>query len=406
MATRSRVPTSVWLSNLPRMVFTAPREMLSAAGLQFAKETFQLRRPRGAKDGRPDKLRQISLRITDVCNLRCHTCGQWGDNGYLIGQTMKDLRQRELPLETYERLVDEVKDAKCAPLWYIWGGEPMMYPKLFDLLQKITDKKMAVTMVTNGTGIAAKAEQVMDTCKVLWLSLDGPDAETHNASRPGAVSTADNFASVSSALETLHEEKKRKRKVFPLTMPITVVNRYNIEQLPQIYELSSKRADGHIFYLSWWIDEQAAQNHTRDFEQRFGFEPWTHLGWQGDWMEFDYERLHEQLEKIRAMGRKKGNCPVMIFPDLQSPEMLREYYTDHTQTFGYRQCVSIYMCMEINSNGDVSLCRDYHDYVIGNISQDSFSEIWEGEVARKFRSSISNDGLMPVCHRCCGLMGF
>ena len=43
------------------------------------------------------------------------------------------------------------------------------------------------------------------------------------------------------------------------------------------------------------------------------------------------------------------------------------YYKDHTETFGYNQCVSIYTTLEIDSNGDVSLCRNYHDYVISNV---------------------------------------
>ena len=46
------------------------------------------------------------------------------------------------------------------------------------------------------------------------------------------------------------------------------------------------------------------------------------------------------------------------------------YYKDHTETFGYNQCVSIYTTLEIDINGDVSLCRNYHDYVISNVQKD------------------------------------
>jgi radical SAM protein with 4Fe4S-binding SPASM domain len=95
----------------------------------------------------------------------------------------------------------------------------------------------------------------------------------------------------------------------------------------------------------------------------------------------------------------------MIWPPLQTGEEVRTYYTDHTATFGYDQCVSIFMTMEINSNGDVSLCRDYNDYVIGNILESPVKDIWLGDKASKFRASIASDGLMPVCRRCCGLMG-
>ena len=39
------------------------------------------------------------------------------------------------------------------------------------------------------------------------------------------------------------------------------------------------------------------------------------------------------------------------------------------------------MTLEINSNGDVSLCRDYHDYVIGNIQKDRVVDMWNNAVA-------------------------
>jgi radical SAM protein with 4Fe4S-binding SPASM domain len=324
----------------------------------------------------------------------------------LLGKSIKELRQRELPLEVYSNFVDQVRAAGFSPLWYIWGGEPMMYPGLFDLLRKIGSYGMPVTMVSNGSGVAKRLGEIMDTCKILWLSLDGPDAETHNGARPGTNATADNFASVCSAMESLHAEKRRRKTPFPLVMPITVVNRYNVDRLVDIYRLASQLADAHIFYLSWWIDEPSAEAHTADFKRRFGFEPYTHTGWQGDWKDFDYELVHDRLQEMRSLSRRRENCPVMVFPNLESPEQIRRYYTEHQATFGFRQCVSIYMCMEVNSNGDVSLCRDYHDYVIGNIARDPLTSMWNGKAACKFRQSVSTEGLMPVCTRCCGLMGF
>jgi radical SAM protein with 4Fe4S-binding SPASM domain len=96
---------------------------------------------------------------------------------------------------------------------------------------------------------------------------------------------------------------------------------------------------------------------------------------------------------------------VAILPNLRDDEFPR-YYREHGATFGYDQCISIFSTMEINNNGDVSLCRDYNDYVIGNIANQTLDEIWQGEKARRFRESVATEGLMPVCRRCCGLMGF
>jgi radical SAM protein with 4Fe4S-binding SPASM domain len=62
--------------------------------------------------------------------------------------------------------------------------------------------------------------------------------------------------------------------------------------------------------------------------------------------------------------------------------------------------------VEVNSNGDVSPCRDYHDYVVGNVKETTLSRLWNAEPYRRFRISLAREGLMPACSRCCGLMGY
>jgi radical SAM protein with 4Fe4S-binding SPASM domain len=261
-------------------------------------------------------------------------------------------------------------------------------------------------MVTNGTHVAERVDDIMETCKLLWLSIDGPNAEIHNEQRPGVSQKTDNFKAVKAALETISEEKKRRNSVFPFVVPISVIARYNIDYLADIYKFTSQYADAHIFYLSWWIDEQSAQVHSDDFKRRFGFEPHTPWGWVGTWKNFDHGIIFDKFEEMRQLSNEQRRCPPLMYPRLKTREQVKRYYEDHSAVFGYNQCVSIYMTMEVDSNGDVSLCRDYHDYIIGNIKTDPLKQIWQGEAARKFRSSIASDGLMPVCTRCCGLMGY
>jgi radical SAM protein with 4Fe4S-binding SPASM domain len=93
-------------------------------------------------------------------------------------------------------------------------------------------------------------------------------------------------------------------------------------------------------------------------------------------------------------------------PPLTDPNDLKTYYTDHDCRFGFDRCVSIFSAVEINSNGDMSPCRDYHDFVIGNVKENTITELWNSEPYKHFRKSITEQGLMPVCTRCCGLMGY
>ncbi len=348
----------------------------------------------------------VSLRITDMCNLRCHSCGQWGDNGYLLGESLKELKQREVPVEVYKQLVDQIVDAGWSPVWYIWGGEPMLYPGLIELLHYISERGMTISLVSNATNIARRADDILETCKIIYLSVDGPNEEIHNMQRPGVTENYDNFTDVKAALETLSAEKERRNVAFPYIVPLSCITMYNIDDVVDLYKFTSQFADAQIFYLTWWMDSHSAQAHTEDFERRFGFKPQTHYGWIGTWKDFDHGAIFDRFEEMEKLSETQRRCPPLMMPHLNTREEIQTYYSDHNETFNYNQCVSIYMTMEIDSNGDVSLCRDYHDYIIGNIKTDTVMDMWNNEKARKFRTSISSDGIMPVCRRCCGLMGY
>ncbi|MDD2901358.1 MAG: SPASM domain-containing protein [Syntrophales bacterium] len=97
---------------------------------------------------------------------------------------------------------------------------------------------------------------------------------------------------------------------------------------------------------------------------------------------------------------------VTLIPPFTGEDNLKTYYNDHRATFGFDRCLSIFQVVEVDSNGDLSPCRDYHDYVVGNLKEATITELWNSEAYRRFRRSLAAEGLMPVCSRCCGLMGY
>ena len=406
MPTRSRISPRFFVNQLATALTDDWQTAYSLAKYQVAKESFNLRHPFGGKHGKGDSVQLVSLRITDMCNLRCHSCGQWGDNGYLLGESLKELKQREVPVEVYKQLVDQIVDAGWSPVWYIWGGEPMLYPGLIELLHYISERGMTISLVSNATNIARRADDILETCKIIYLSVDGPNEEIHNMQRPGVTENYDNFTDVKAALETLSAEKERRNVAFPYIVPLSCITMYNIDDVVDLYKFTSQFADAQIFYLTWWMDSHSAQAHTEDFERRFGFKPQTHYGWIGTWKDFDHGAIFDRFEEMEKLSETQRRCPPLMMPHLNTREEIQTYYSDHNETFNYNQRVSIYMTMEIDNNGDVSLCRDYHDYIIGNIKTDTVMDMWNNEKARKFRTSISSDGIMPVCRRCCGLMGY
>ena len=86
MALRSRISSRFLVNELATAMSEDWGTSRKFMRYQLAKESFNWRHPLGAKHGKGDAIQLVSLRITDMCNLRCHSCGQWGDNGYLLGK--------------------------------------------------------------------------------------------------------------------------------------------------------------------------------------------------------------------------------------------------------------------------------------------------------------------------------
>jgi len=98
---------------------------------------------------------------TSACNLHCEGC--WA-GAYA--------QHDELSYERLDRLCVEAKDLGIH--WFVMsGGEPLLYPRLFDLARKHDD--MAFMLYTNGTTIDdAVADQIIDVGNITpAFSLEG-----------------------------------------------------------------------------------------------------------------------------------------------------------------------------------------------------------------------------------------
>ncbi len=275
----SRVPVNTIIKTALK-VLEKPRYAKSLSLIQVDKLLRALF-PRD-KSGMANRIRQCSIRITDLCNLRCHTCGQWGDHGFLRSCSLPELKSKEVTPERYIDLLRDLKQHGHTPSLYLWGGEPMLYRGSVEIIEEAARLGMPPSIATNATGLFRHAERLVDAPMfVVQISVDGPDAQTHNSSRPGAVPDVDNFNTIRQAIRRINELRSDRSQQLPLIASLTTINNVNYDRLVDIYEVFHDEVDICVFYLSWWIDEKSAADHTIDFEQRFGFKPQKHYGWIG-----------------------------------------------------------------------------------------------------------------------------
>ncbi len=381
-----------------------PRIAANLLAFEAEKTLLSLPRPISGSGG-ARRIRVVTFRPTDLCNLRCHICGQWGDRGYQLKKEIKEFKKHELSLGRYRFLLEDLVRCGHHPIVVLLGGEPMLYEGTADLIEAAASFGLPTMMTTNGTGLPAVAERLVKApLFALQLSIDGHCAELHNALRPG-LGSIDNFAQMNASLKAVHQARRSHGRGLPLLTAITAISRENSSHLVDIYETFRNEVDLFVFCLSWWIDPPRALAHERDFNSRFGYTAARQWGYVSTRKPRDFYALNGQLLELLHRSRHRNAKPVSIIPPITGAEALKTYYTEHSFSFGYERCSSIFQEVQVMSNGDVSPCRSYADYFVGSAGEATITELWNSPAYRRFRHSLNAEGLMPACSRCCGLMG-
>lgn len=339
---------------------------------------------------------QIDIKLVDTCNLRCKMCPQWGDAGYNFTRS-KAAISHTVPLEVYERLLDEVAHFK--PWFFLWGGEPLLYPDILPLIAGIKRRGMTVSLVTNGTLLEPKAAALVEMgVDVILFSIDGA-RETHDNIRGHRGA----FDKTMSAVRKIKAERVRQKKAKPFLTFTSVITAENQANFEEIYEIAAEAGvDLVLTVCSWFQTAEAGRRHTEILEQRMGITPWAWKGYLLDVDKIDGNVVQETMRRIKA---RRWPFHYQFFPKIDDTE-IEAFFRDHSNTFGNSRCTAPWVAAQILPNGDVANCRDYPDVVAGNIKDQPFLELWNRGRLVEFRKLlIDQGGALPICNRCHGLMG-
>jgi MoaA/NifB/PqqE/SkfB family radical SAM enzyme len=349
-------------------------------------------------DGKSNSLWLISMRITNRCNQRCAICAQWGEHGYNLTRPNSQLSQT-IPVETYKKMVDDISHLK--PHIYITGGEPFLYKELVPLVNYMKKKKLSVQIVTNGVLLEKYADEIVDNgWDIICASIDG-SREVHDKCRglEGAYDT------LFRGIEKIQKLKSRQRTSKPYILTLTTVSKTNASSLVESLKEAQKfHPDFMVIYYSWFTTEEIGQRHVSVMQEKLNCTP---RAWKGYLLDREGINLPELVKNVQEIKSTDFGCPALFVPDLKL-EDIPTYYLEPDNILGYDKCVAPWFMVDIMPDGSVVLCRDHPDYMVGNISDESLIDIYNNERFRAFRRVIRNceNGLFPICARCCGLMGY
>jgi mycofactocin radical SAM maturase len=160
----------------------------------------------------------LTWELTYACNLSCVHC--------LSSSGRRD--PRELSTQECFAVIDELQRLK---VFYvnIGGGEPMLRPDFFDVLEYSVEHQVGVKFSTNGTFIDAERARRLASMDYLdiQISLDGADAGVNDL-----VRGAGSYAAARHAMDHLADAGFGPFKIS------LVVTRHNVDQLDGFKEIA------------------------------------------------------------------------------------------------------------------------------------------------------------------------
>jgi hopanoid biosynthesis associated radical SAM protein HpnH len=167
----------------------------------------------------------LMLEPTHLCNLACSGCGRIREYADTIREMM--------PLEECFRSVDECP----APVVTITGGEPFLYPQIYELIEGVLQRGKHIYLCTNGLLLEKALEKMKPHPNfTLNVHMDGME-ETHDRilEKTGAFRTA------------VEGIRKAKKLGFRLCTNTTIFKETDLNEIDTLFTLlKSLGVDGFL----------------------------------------------------------------------------------------------------------------------------------------------------------------
>jgi len=336
--------------------------------------------------GRADRLPMGAVyEATMRCNLHCEFC-YVGDLLNIEGEW-----RQELPIDALARAFPSHNGFQIS----LTGGEIFMRKDIMSVLDLFRTKGYACGyLTTNGTIITEeRADALADLAstgflKHISVSIDGP-RELHDEAR-GLKGT---FERTCAGLRRLQEAATRKGAPLRVSINTTVAHE-SLEALDQMVDVAEELGVDAIGlnHLMFSTPEEVAETvrliGAPDASSIATFvtpDPGIDIA--------------QVREKVAALERKCRDRNVLFDfrPKVHDP-LIPSYYTPGAALEG--RCLYPFLHARVSFSGKMYFCP-FIRLEVGDLTKSSLEEIWNGERYIEMRRRLLENGIFPVCRRCC-----
>ncbi|HBB35138.1 MAG TPA: hypothetical protein DDZ80_22910 [Cyanobacteria bacterium UBA8803] len=328
--------------------------------------------------------------VNSVCNLRCKMCdvGNPNPDSNFFANLRLDGKFTEIPIERFKSVIDEV--APYEPTISITSTEPLLYKPLGEAIAYARHRGLDVAVTTGGYILPKRAEELVEAGLTrLNVSIDGP-SDLHNQIR----GRSDSFQRSTEGITIFKELARQKGQNVEVLVNFTITN-MNYHSLEAYYlALADFPIDRLNFTYMSYVTEEMAKTHNQIWGHKYNATV-NCLNEDTQPDRVDVIKLSEQIRAIQA----KGDRRVAFLPAFGLEE-LKTYFYKPTHFMGQQRCMVNWFIAEIIASGEVVPYTRCYYIPFGNIHNQSFLEIWNGEKMRAWRRDLRKYKRFPACTRC------
>ncbi|MBP2626250.1 MAG: putative heme d1 biosynthesis protein, NirJ1 [Firmicutes bacterium] len=290
----------------------------------------------------------VSWNITRTCNLKCVHCYSDSDGKKYDG---------ELTTAEAKKFIDDCADFKV-PVLLLSGGEPLIRPDVFELVEYASRHGIRATFSTNGTLINKEIAKDIKALNVgyVGISLDGlGEANDKFRGQPGAFDKA--LQGIRNCLEIGQRVGLR-----------FTINRYNFHDLEDIFRLIKEEQIPRVCFYHLVYSGRASEMMQHDV---------------------NHEESREAMDLIIRKAQEFGDkCEILtvdnhadiVYLYLQSlkkdPVRAEKIWELMMRNGGNRSGIAF---ANVDPLGNVHSDQFTQNYTFGNVRDRAFGDIWRDE---------------------------
>lgn len=292
---------------------------------------------------------------TNHCNHNCRWC---------INDSYRKENPYSLSQDFLFRIIKELAEAGVKSISFTGGGEPLLNKATIPALLKVKECGMEASVVSNGYLLSANvSEIIVKTCSYLRVSLDASTNEIHKLLHSPTDGSKDNLQVILNNIRKIVELKKKVRSEITVGVGFLVFP----DNYHQIYDAAKLVKDIGVDYMQ--------------------IKP----ALIGKGIKFS-DNVNMELNKLILMTLELNGGNFSVLPIMHRFDEISK--VDRA----YSECMGHTLVGVIGANMKMYLCcqaRNDPHFVIGDLSKNSFKEVWYGEQRMEVSKKIDLDKCLP-----------